>query len=312
MCWYTGIKAQPNLVPNPSFEEYTSCPSTQGAVFLASPWYVAHSSPDYFNACSISSQFVIPDNVFGHGYAYEGSAYVGAGIWLDNGDDTSPIECIAVPLNEVLLKDVEYCYSFYVMLADSSMYTSPDIQIAFAKDSVYVYSATQATEPLRIIYNDNDIFFSKTNWIMISGDFVAEGWERHMVICNFKKHNETLVDSIGGADWVNGVYPLIDMINLTYCNPYNEPSIPNVFTPNGDSVNDLWFIEDSLEQVISVKIYNRWGNIVFEKNESPFEWDGYMNGNNKASDGVYFYVLRYYAKPNKIREKSGVVHIHTD
>lgn len=68
-----------------------------------------------------------------------------------------------------------------------------------------------------------------------------------------------------------------------------ELTIPNVFTPNGDGVNDTFVVTD-LDKYISNKlvIFNRWGNKVYEKNNYiSGEWDG-----DRHSDGVYFYLLR--------------------
>lgn len=297
-----------NLVPNPSFEEHWDCPNTSSGTSLSKYWYSAGNSPDYFNGCAYSWWQSVPLNTCGYADAYDGQAYQGFAIWLDNGNNTSPREWIGTELENPLKKDKEYCYSFFVTLSDSSMYASSDIQIAFSKDSVYVYSATQSSGPVRVINNESDTIFSEEGWIEISGKFVAEGWERHLIIGNFKKHDETAIDSVGGASWGNWVYPFVDMVSLTYCSPFIEPVIPNIFTPNNDAVNDTWFIEDTLNQIISVKIYNRWGNIVFEKDSPPFEWDGNIHG-NKANHGVYFYVLQYYAEPDKIKEKTGTIHI---
>jgi len=65
--------------------------------------------------------------------------------------------------------------------------------------------------------------------------------------------------------------------------------IPNVFTPNGDGINDkLEFIGIDQTQEYSIKIYNRWGNKVYEGTDALSHWDG---GNSKA--GTYFYELIY-------------------
>lgn len=72
-------------------------------------------------------------------------------------------------------------------------------------------------------------------------------------------------------------------------------SIPNVFTPNGDGINDVFFITSSGLTDFNLFIVNRWGELVFETNDPNQAWDGTING-NKCSDGVYFYSLK--AKQN--------------
>lgn len=62
---------------------------------------------------------------------------------------------------------------------------------------------------------------------------------------------------------------------------------PNIFTPNGDGVNDYFFIENLGQYPQSrLEVYNRWGTLVYENNDYQNNWDG-----GDVSDGVYFYVL---------------------
>ncbi len=68
------------------------------------------------------------------------------------------------------------------------------------------------------------------------------------------------------------------------------PEIPNVFTPNGDGVNDLFeFPAISAETVLY--IYNRWGNVVFKGEGLKISWDGKTQQGLAAKEGVYFYKL---------------------
>ena len=69
--------------------------------------------------------------------------------------------------------------------------------------------------------------------------------------------------------------------------------IVNTFTPNGDGVNDTWVIKniDSFPKCL-VKIYNRWGNLVWESHSYPNPWDGTNKFNDQLlSDGTYFYII---------------------
>lgn len=68
-----------------------------------------------------------------------------------------------------------------------------------------------------------------------------------------------------------------------------EGIVPNVFTPNGDGMNDeLVFVGVDGTKNFSVKIYNRWGVLVYEETDATAHWDG--GGHNF---GVYFYELMY-------------------
>ncbi len=67
-----------------------------------------------------------------------------------------------------------------------------------------------------------------------------------------------------------------------------ELEVPNVFTPNGDGVNDTYEIP-LLERYISneLVVFNRWGQKVFEASNYSNQWDG-----GRLPDGVYYYILR--------------------
>lgn len=78
--------------------------------------------------------------------------------------------------------------------------------------------------------------------------------------------------------------------------PNDELSlIPNVITPNGDGMNDVYKIagiSNPCTDKIKVQIYNRWGLLVFESAEYPeFEWDGTNKGGSKVSAGTYFVLV---------------------
>jgi gliding motility-associated-like protein len=66
--------------------------------------------------------------------------------------------------------------------------------------------------------------------------------------------------------------------------------IPNVFTPNGDGKNDIFYIDYKGLEDYNLKVYNRWGKKVFESANKEDYWDGTIS-NQPASDGVYYYGL---------------------
>ena len=67
--------------------------------------------------------------------------------------------------------------------------------------------------------------------------------------------------------------------------------IPNTITPNGDDYNDTWFIENMhLYPNASVKVFNKWGNLVFDSGELYEPWNGEHKGAPLPSE-VYFYII---------------------
>ncbi|MBN8702057.1 MAG: gliding motility-associated C-terminal domain-containing protein [Bacteroidetes bacterium] len=84
-------------------------------------------------------------------------------------------------------------------------------------------------------------------------------------------------------------------ITIEVC--FTEIKIPNVFTPNGDGIDDNWTITSAPGNTVNCIIYNRWGEIIFEANEENINWTGTSKNGKTASDGTYYYVLTH-SKPN--------------
>ena len=83
------------------------------------------------------------------------------------------------------------------------------------------------------------------------------------------------------------------------CLHYTEVSVPeippiktyNAFTPNGDGFNDAWQIEDIIHYPnCEVRIYNRWGNLVFESKGYNFPWQGFQGTTGYPAD-TYYYII---------------------
>jgi gliding motility-associated-like protein len=81
---------------------------------------------------------------------------------------------------------------------------------------------------------------------------------------------------------------------------YVVPYIPNAFTPNGDGLNDRFFILGLPPENITkfnIRIFNRWGQIVYSSRDITEGWDGKMNG-EICPEGNYVWVI-YYEDDNK-------------
>lgn len=80
--------------------------------------------------------------------------------------------------------------------------------------------------------------------------------------------------------------------------------VPNVFTPNGDGMNDVYIINYYGDRVYETKIYDRWGKLVFETNDPEVHWSGkMMNSSTDCQEGVYYMVLFIVDDPSIDSEK---------
>ncbi|NHM08161.1 gliding motility-associated C-terminal domain-containing protein [Flavobacterium sp. CYK-4] len=65
-------------------------------------------------------------------------------------------------------------------------------------------------------------------------------------------------------------------------------SIPNVITPNGDTVNDVFDLSGLV--IRKLEIYNRWGRLVFNQNNYTNQWHGQNNNGDALADSTYYYI----------------------
>ncbi len=67
--------------------------------------------------------------------------------------------------------------------------------------------------------------------------------------------------------------------------------IPNIFSPNGDQLNDVFSIKNKGFKSLDIEIYNRWGRKITRYDINTTSWDGVMPGGNPAVEGTYFYII---------------------
>ena len=66
--------------------------------------------------------------------------------------------------------------------------------------------------------------------------------------------------------------------------------VPNIFSPNGDNENDVFYVRGQGFKSISINIFNRWGQKVFESDDVNNGWDGTFNG-QEMNTGVFVYYI---------------------
>ncbi len=82
-----------------------------------------------------------------------------------------------------------------------------------------------------------------------------------------------------------------DSLNVRVIESYIEA--PNIFTPNGDGINDEWRVAYKSIERYQCIIQNRWGRTVFKSTDPGKGWDGTIGG-RPAAEGTYYYVIVAY------------------
>ncbi len=98
---------------------------------------------------------------------------------------------------------------------------------------------------------------------------------------------------VSGVDSVGNESDATNLVCIENCPTYD---IPNVFTPNGDNINDtLYPFPYRFVTGIDMVIYNRWGAQVYTTKDIDILWDGKdQQTGNDCPDGIYYYICEVY------------------
>mgnify|MGYP002371021936 FL=1 len=96
-----------------------------------------------------------------------------------------------------------------------------------------------------------------------------------------------VTDPYGCADIVSNVIIVEEIDQI------NAEDIPQGFSPNGDGINDFFYIANiSSFPGNSLMVFNRWGSIVYERRPYDNTFNGVGDDGNDLADGTYFYILK--------------------
>lgn len=91
----------------------------------------------------------------------------------------------------------------------------------------------------------------------------------------------------------------------------NDVFIPNAFSPNDDGVNDRFLIYNTqaIASIDEVKIYNRWGGVVYAATDLSSDWNGWdgTSGGKKAMVGTYVYKIRFMDADQNSQMRTGTI-----
>jgi len=188
------------------------------------------------------------------------------------------------PLEDVVYK-LRVTDNFGCVAESSFPYTSIHVKADFSADPV------TGEAPLKVKFEDKSVRGLRYLWKFGDKDTSDARSPEHI----YYKPGEYTVTLI-----VESENLCVD--SLKYDKIVVEPSlldIPNVFTPDGDGINDFFIVESKSLRSISVEIYSRSGMMVYSFSGEGDRlagwegWDGSINRSAvKAAPGVYFYIIR--------------------
>jgi hypothetical protein len=287
----------PNLVPNPSFEAMTDCPTGLDNFWLVNSWYNPYwTTPDIFAECGFHAA-ELPNAYPGYTYPYSGNVCAGL-VFSRSGWN----EYIQVELLTNLSNGKRYEVSFYLKLAEGS-------GLALVSPIGVLFTYVRIIDTLETIPNDQFINLNPqvstlhTNitveniWIEIKDTIIAVGGEKFITIGNFNDIiNTQFVNRVGGVDGLDSsayyyiddvsVVEIFDTIDIVDTNIF----VSNIITPNGDGINDL--LAPIAPNGYTLLVYDRYGRKMYEGN-TPWLPD------DNTNTGVYIAIL-LLKQPNGI------------
>lgn len=279
------INAQVNLVPNPSFESYSVCPSGDGQIYLSTDWEIFRESPDYFNSCATNSALQVPANQYGNQIAFSGSAYCGI---ISFNNSIFSREIFGAQLISPLVSSQKYYITFRLNQPDDLNF------VRYSIDKLGVRFTTYRPDLNQVPINNwahvtyTNVINDNLNWTTVSSTFTSDSNYNFILIGNFyDDSNISILDNGGTAAW--SYYYIDDICVSTDQLLCNEATYVDKFFGHGDQLNVFpnpvdAFLNIPLS-VQNISIHDIFGSEV--KTEMSKGLNFYQLNCNYLKDGVY-------------------------
>ena len=292
-----SVRSQPNLVPNPSFEDYFNLISPPSSDYLQDYIFNWYWGFGYFHINRPGIYYGVPSNEGGYQYPRTGSGYCGIFTYAKN---SYPIrQYIQTQLTDTLKQGKKYKVSFYVSLADTMNANNNSIGAFFASDSTLVYNTGGGVFSItpQIKNQESNDLSSKINWTLVADTLIATGNEKWITIGNFltdSLSSITALDSNCSLPFsVNcGAYYYIDDVSVTLIDETGIDELKkNEFSlfPNPNNGSFKLQYNGVIYKQMQFYITNVYGKLIDTKEILNTTTD---YENTSLTNGLYFYSLR--------------------
>jgi len=188
--------------------------------------------------------------------------------------------------------------SFSAEVQSSGNDTLTEITANSGYNSSYLWNYSSQNETLNAVFvNTSSTGTGVTyNWIFNNGQVTdTTTTNLNNLIQNFQGPNSLdiiLIVTNGDASCNDTTKILIEVKSTLV--------IPNIFSPNGDGINDVFLIKYRGYKDLQLSVFNRWGNKFYETTKPEEGWNG-----NDAAEGTYFYVITGKSNYDKNVEEKG-------
>ncbi|RYD57664.1 MAG: T9SS type A sorting domain-containing protein [Sphingobacteriales bacterium] len=240
---FVKVSAQPNMVPNGSFETYTSCPTGYSQINFVTGWniFTTGGSSDYYNSCNTGSVSV-PSNSLGSEAAADGNGYAG---FYSNAGSGDYREYIYRPMSSLTI-GVRYEVSISASLSDFSKYGGTGLGVYFFDNGPSSLPGNTVVNVVpQVDYSSYGPLTIQNGWIRLVGYLTADSAYDNIVIGNFRSISNMTTALAGGGN--NYSYYYVDSIivkqlpKISFVYPDSSwcvgDSIVVPFYANSDSFN---------------------------------------------------------------------------
>ena len=222
-----------NLVHNGGFEDFVECPVKMSNLNKDTEYWNAPTlgTTDYFNVCS-KTKLGIPMNFKGKQKTLQGDGYIG--LYLFAPKDYR--EYIQVLLTETLEKGHRYRLSLSLSLSEKSDGAVMDLGAVFSENPLSIHTKRQLSNAVLSSqsvktthaksFSNEGFYEDKQNWMRVSLDIVAKGFEKNLILGNFKSNGGTkYLDFRQNPAKPEGYsYYYVDNVVLEYLGPEYKPN----------------------------------------------------------------------------------------
>ena len=205
--------------------------------------------------------------------------------WTPGGLGTDTLDNIGTGMYTVLVTDVNGCTAIDSIFVSET----PNFTVDFS------LSPSSGIAPLNVSFTNNSTNCVTYYWDFGNGDTSTVQHPSSLTYTTDSTYTVTLIACNAGGCCDTVTHTIIVETN-SIC------SFANVFTPNGDGMNDVFEVDCERIVEFNIVIFNRWGNKMFESNDINNSWDG-----ENAPDGTYFYIIKAIGLDDIVWDKQGSV-----
>lgn len=193
------------------------------------------------------------------------------------------IDTLTYPIN--IVECIDTCTGSIIKIGDTCIQTN------------HLFAINANSPIVNVIWNFGDPSSGANNISNLNNPvhtFSALGSYLVTAIVNFTCGTDTL-------------YITVNTINCDSADKDCRLFIPNAFTPNLDNINQQFFsLKDCQPEQYELRIFNRWGKLIFKTSNHNEKWDGKMKG-VECSEGVYAYSLIYKFPRQQYKNMRGTI-----